>query len=141
MKHTRRHCGYTFVEVLFAAAILGLAIGGATRLVGTLYIEEETAYNQAVALNMQENASRLWQLGLSPTQVLGVLPSVLDNNNLAAVLQPDSSNNSVTWGTDNNVTLANSMGTLDNNSCTVTMNFIHSTAQAVTVQIYRPTIR
>ena len=136
----RRAHGYTFAEVLVASAILGLAIGAGVKLIATMMIQEETSYHQAVAMNLQDNAARAWQLGLSPAEVTAILPSTTDNSNLANCLVP-SGTNAVSFGTAGTTTLANTMGTLENISCSITLSFINSNTRTNTVQVYRPSIR
>ena len=133
--------GYTFVEVLVASGIVGMAIGGAVRLVATMQVHEEAANDVAVALNLQDNAARLWQLGLTPTEVNNILPITTNNNDLAGSIVPYGTN-SVSFGTAGTTTLANSMGTLENITCDVTIpNLGGGANRTSTVQTNRPSIR
>ncbi len=92
-----RNKGYTLVETLTASALLAVMIGGAVKLVATMNLQEHVAYNGNVALNMQDCAAHLWQLGLSPTEVLSVLPTNTNNEYVdRAVIV--SSANAVSFG-------------------------------------------
>jgi prepilin-type N-terminal cleavage/methylation domain-containing protein len=62
-----RSRGYTLVEVLAATTIIGLGMAAATSLSTTVMIQEEVSWRVSVALNYQENATRLFQLGFNPT--------------------------------------------------------------------------
>jgi type II secretory pathway pseudopilin PulG len=137
----KKNLGYTFAEVMVASGILGLAIGGSVRLVATMAMQEEASNDTAIALNLQDNAARLWQLGLTPAEVNNLLPIVTNNNDLAGAVTPTGTN-SVTFGTAGTTTLANSMGTLENISCTINIPRLGTgTNRANVVQVYRPTIR
>lgn len=147
--------GYSFAEVLVASGIIGLAMGGAVKLIATMQIQEEAAREVSVALNLQENAARLWQLGLSPATINGILPvtqttaGAVVNDDLArcAGIYTDSNADgfpdTISFGTLANYTAANSMGSLDSITCTITINnpINGAAAQTNTMQLYRPTIR
>jgi hypothetical protein len=137
-----RKNGYTIAEVLMAAGLLGIMIGGAVRLLGTMNILENTSKNITVGMNILENAATLWQLGLTPTEVLSVLPTTTNNDGLNLCVIADGSGNTVTFGTAGTTTLANSMGTLENITISVNVEDPQGTnnrTQSVTV--YRPTSR
>lgn len=139
--HSLRNKGYTLVEALMASALLGAMIGGAVALVGTMNLQERTAISGTTALNTLETASRLWQFGLTPAEVLSVLPTNT-NNEFVDVNILVSSSNAVTFGTATTATLANSMGSLENIPCTVTMKDPQGTNnRSVTAQVYRPVLR
>jgi hypothetical protein len=136
--------GYSFAEVLVASSLLGLAIGGAISLSATMNVQQASASAGTLAQNFQDNAARLWQLGMSPTETLAVLPHVADNSRLKDALVPTGTGagDQVAFGTSSTTTLANNMGTLESVSCTVTIrNPVGGTNRANTVQVYRPTIR
>jgi hypothetical protein len=140
-RQSRRNRGYTLVEALVASALLGAMIGGAVSMVGTMNLSERTAYAGTVALNMQDCAAHLWQLGLSPTEVLIVLPNNTNNEFVDSSLVVNA-NNSVTFGTATTTTLANSMGSLENISCSVTIKDQQGVNNRTnTVQVYRPVLR
>ena len=66
--------GYTLVEVLVGLAILSIAIGTASSLASTS--SEVEARNREVgrAHSIIEAAHNLYQLGISPTDIPGLLP-------------------------------------------------------------------
>jgi prepilin-type N-terminal cleavage/methylation domain-containing protein len=133
--------GYTLAEVLVASALVGLALGGAIALSATMNMQNETATTVAAALSMQDNAARLWQLGLTSTECDGILPRTQNNNRLARAVVP-SSGNSMTWGTANTVVLPNSMGSVEEIDSTLTIqNPAGGTNRTNVIQVYRPTIR
>lgn len=136
--------GYSFAEVLVASALLGLAIGGAVSLTATMTTQNAASLSSAVAQNYQDNASRVWQLGLTPAEVLAVMPHVTDNADLQNAIVPTGTapGSQVSFGTAGTTTLANSMGTLENVPCTLTLrNPTGGTNRTLTLQVYRPTIR
>jgi Tfp pilus assembly protein PilV len=136
--------GYSFVEVLMASALLGLSIGGAISLSATMNVQHASASAGTIAQNFQDNAARLWQLGMSPTETLAVLPHVADNARLQDAIVPTGTGAGVqiSFGTAGITTLADSMGTLENVPCTVTIrNPVGGADRTNTVQVYRPTIR
>ena len=136
--------GYSFAEVLVASSLLGLAIGGAVALSATLNTQFVTAQTFTVAQNYQENAAQLWQLGLTPAEVLAVMPHVSDNPDLQSAIVPTGTGigNQFTFGTSGTTTLANSMGTLESISNTITVrNPTGTTNRTLTLQVHRPSIR
>ncbi len=140
MKHLRskQPRGYSFAEVLVASAFIGAAIGGAVKMLATMNLQERASNNYTLALNMQDNAAHLWQLGLSPATTYSILPTTTNNNDLAAALLV-TSGNAVTFGTAGTVVLTNSMGTLETIPCTLTiLNPTGGTNQAQTVTVCRP---
>ena len=77
--------GYTLVEVLVASSILMLGISAACVMSLTMVTQEEMSHRMARALNAQENAARLFQLGVDnaqisadPTVTTGILPACSD---------------------------------------------------------------
>ncbi len=78
--HTLRNKGYTLVEALMASALLGAMIGGAVALVGTMNLQERTAISGTVGAQHADCAARLWQFGLSPTEVLSPCCPPIPNN-------------------------------------------------------------
>ena len=140
MNRSRFNLGYSLAEVLVASAIIGLAVGGGIRLVATLGIQERASNDYSVATNLQDNAARLWQLGLSPAEVNAILPSTLNNSDLAGAVTA-TANVPITWGTSSMTGLANSMGTVESISCTVTIiNPTGGTNRSRTIQICRPNV-
>jgi hypothetical protein len=140
----KRKGGYTFVEVLVSSALLGLAIGGALSMSATINVQHAAAMSGAVAQNYHDNAAHLWQLGLSPAEVLSVMPHVTDNADLQNAITPTGTapGNQVAFGTPGTTVLANSMGTVESVPCAMTIrNPVGAADRTVTLQIYRPTIR
>jgi phage-related baseplate assembly protein len=145
MKTTRhsffRKKGYTIVEALTASALIAAMLGGAVKLVATMNLQERVATCGNVALNIQDCAARLWQLGLSPTEVTTVLPTNTNNEFIDQAIVVSSSN-AVTFGTATTTTLSNSMGTLETVPLSVTVEDpqnVHNNTN--TVQVYRPQLR
>jgi type II secretory pathway pseudopilin PulG len=87
---TRRPAGYTIIEAMVAVSLLMLAIGAAAALSMSLVNQEEINARAARALNWQENAARLFQLGMgTPTDVsdiVDVMPGLpgMANNGFTA---------------------------------------------------------
>jgi type II secretory pathway pseudopilin PulG len=143
MKQRKPH-GYTFVEVLVASALVGAVIGGAVSLAGTANLQSEAARSTSLALNYQDNAARLWQLGLTPSEVVALLPDVTNNSDLEAAIVPYGSapGAQVSFTSAGTFTLGSSMGSLEDITCSVTIrNPTGGADRAVPVEIYRPTIR
>ena len=139
---TRRKNGYTFAEVLMAAGLLGIMIGGTVRLIGTMNTAETAAGNGAVGMNILDTAAKLWQLGLSPAEVLSVLPITTNNEILDRSIVADVSGNTVTFGTAGTTALANAMGTLENITVSVSVEDPQGTNnRTTTLTIYRPSSR
>ena len=65
---------YSLIEVLIAGAILLVGIAAAAILSNALYTQEATDIRITQALNMQEQAARLWQLGLEKSTITNILP-------------------------------------------------------------------
>ena len=66
--------GYTLIEVLIAASIVAAGIAAASVLALTMTTQEESNALAARALNMQEQAGRLYQLGLTTNTIAIILP-------------------------------------------------------------------
>lgn len=136
--------GYTFAEVLVASALLGLAIGAAIALSATINTQYVASFNQSVAHNYQDNGARLWQLGLSSTEALALLPDIRDNADLEKSVVPTSTgaDKQLTFSAVTNSTLALSMGTVEKSTCTVTMkNPVGAANRTLAVDAYRAKIR
>jgi hypothetical protein len=72
--------GYSLVEVVIAGFILVTAIAGAAILAHTLLVTEENNAYSTHALNVQEQAAKLYALGLSPTAITNILPEAFTNS-------------------------------------------------------------
>jgi len=66
--------GYTLIEVLVASAVVLLGVAAAATLSLTMVAQEEANVRVARALNLQEQAGRLYQLGLDPDAISSILP-------------------------------------------------------------------
>jgi prepilin-type N-terminal cleavage/methylation domain-containing protein len=78
---SRKNRGYTLVEVLVASAIFMLGISAACCMSLSMAAQEEMNFRVSRALNLHENAGRLYQLGLAPTAITGqngILPASAD---------------------------------------------------------------
>jgi len=64
---------YTLIEVLVAAGILVMGIAAAGSLAMTMVTQEKSNARIEKAFNMQEQAGRLYQLGLEPDVITGQL--------------------------------------------------------------------
>ncbi len=65
---------YTIIEAMVAAAILLTGIAAAAGLALTMVSQEEANVRVARAFNVQEQAGRLYQLGLEPAEILAIIP-------------------------------------------------------------------
>lgn len=72
--------GYTLVEMLIAGGILMAAIAAAAMLAGSVINAQEANERVLRALNVQEQAARLYQLGLSRDQIVNLLPETVTNS-------------------------------------------------------------
>ncbi|MFZ4763523.1 MAG: hypothetical protein ACOYMN_01115 [Roseimicrobium sp.] len=132
--------GYTFAEVLMASTLLGAAIGGAVALAANLNLQFEASRCTSIALNYQDNAARVWQLGLSAAETLSIMPDAINNDQLdsAIVRYAGTPEQQVSFTNVTTTTLANDMGTLSTTACSVTIrNAAGGTDRATTVQVYR----
>ena len=80
---SRLRRAYTLIEVLAASAIIAVAIGSAASLTASVSLQEDHARRIAITRNFQENAARLWQLGLRPDQIRVLMPDENASLNLA----------------------------------------------------------
>lgn len=70
-----------------AATIIGVAVSASVSMSATMNLQEELSWRISVALNYQENASRLWQFGLTPADVTAIMPGTAGNPFLNEVLE------------------------------------------------------
>ena len=128
-----RNRGYTLVETLVASGILLVAIGAAVSLAVTMTAFEEGNAKVSRAFNYQEQAARLYQLGLNPGEITGLLPE-------------ESAVESLTFTTDPLI-IAN-LGTVE----TATLEMVYQSGTTITsatagvnqvntVTLVRPSIR
>lgn len=76
--------GYTLIEVAVAATVLLIAVGAACALSLTMITQEEMHVRVSRAINLVENATRLYQLGID-TEV----PSGSTDPTVFSLLPPD----------------------------------------------------
>lgn len=72
-KRTLRRA-YSLVEVLVATGVITSAVAAAVSLSAATNSQEEAGNKIARAQAVQENAARLFRLGLSPAEILRLLP-------------------------------------------------------------------
>ncbi|MED5470348.1 MAG: hypothetical protein VX577_01270, partial [Verrucomicrobiota bacterium] len=65
---------YSLSVVLAAAGIIVIALGAALSLGVATVSQEESGNRIARGLSIQENAARLFRLGLSPEEIIRVIP-------------------------------------------------------------------
>ena len=70
----RSRSAYTLIEVLVASALIALVLAGAAAMALIVVTQEETGARVARVVNYQEQAVRLWQLGLEPSTIQTILP-------------------------------------------------------------------
>jgi type II secretory pathway pseudopilin PulG len=75
----RRRRAYTLVEVLIAGALLAIGVAAAAILARTIYANQESSALATRALNVQEQAGRLFSLGLDPATITNLLPESCTN--------------------------------------------------------------
>ena len=67
--------GYTLIEIMAAMTIMFIGVAAAAVLSLTMASQEEINHRVSRALHLQEGAARLFQLGLSPTEIDAILPN------------------------------------------------------------------
>jgi len=87
-----------------AAGILVMGIGAAAALAITMVAQEEANARVARALNLQEQAGRLYHLGLTPSEI-------------AAILPPEPNVSSLTF-TESVISVTN-VGTMESANCRI----------------------
>ena len=131
--------GYTLVEVVIAGAVIAVGMAGAASLSSTMMAQEELSWRVSVARNYQENLVRLWQLGLSPSEVMNLIPSASGNPKLSEVI--GASPTLTATGQVNE----DSMGVMDSAVCSFTISTAHVAGAGAggtnQVTVYRPTLR
>ena len=66
--------GYTLLEVAVASSVLMIGVGAACVLSLTMLKQEESHQRVGRAVNIMENAAQLYQLGIAPADIGGLLP-------------------------------------------------------------------
>jgi prepilin-type N-terminal cleavage/methylation domain-containing protein len=111
---------YTLIEVLTAAVIVGVGVSAAVSMSTTMTLQQELSWRVSVALNYQENACRLWQLGLGPNDITAVMPGTKGNPFLGEVLETGAITstsavaNSSSLGVMETATIATQVANLNN---------------------------
>ncbi len=136
--HPRRPGGYTLIEVLTAAFIMGLSLAAAVSLSSTMMLQEEMSCRVTASLNYQENSARLWQLGLSQFEIISLMPGTNGNPLLTNAL--------ATTGTTSATSTTNpdGIGTVETATQSIQVNSFSSNpgmGDATSVTIYRPSTR
>ncbi|MFT4546744.1 MAG: type II secretory pathway pseudopilin PulG [Verrucomicrobiales bacterium] len=72
-KHASR-AAYTLIEVTVASSILMIGVGAACVLSLTMLQQEGSHLRVNRATNIIENAAHLYQLGIAPADIAGILP-------------------------------------------------------------------
>ena len=70
----RKESGYSLVEVMVAIGLLGIGVAAAASMAMTMTSSEEASTRIARAQNMHECYVRLYQLGMSPSEAIALLP-------------------------------------------------------------------
>ena len=131
--------GYTLVEVVIAGAVIAVGMAGAASLSSTMMAQQELSWRVSVARNYQENIVRLWQLGLSPSEVMNLIPSASGNPKLSEVIGA-SPTLTATGQADED-----SMGVMESAVCSFTVNTANVAGAGAggtnQVTVYRPTLK
>lgn len=76
-----RSQAYSLIEVLIAGAIVAIGIAAAALMASALLNQEEYTGLAVRALNTQEQAAKLWQLGLDESSITNILPERCKSSN------------------------------------------------------------
>jgi len=71
----KKLAGYTLTEAVIAGAILLVGITAAALLANSLVLAQEGNERVIRAYNIQDQAAKLYALGLSPTTITNILPA------------------------------------------------------------------
>lgn len=134
--------GYSLIEVLIAGAILAMGVVAAGAMALTVVAQQEANARIARALNVQEQAARLYHLGLEPAAIAQLLP-------------PDPAIVSLTFENES-TELLEGIGEIQSVDCTMTFRAASGTEtwspgtwvaggtpldRTQTLRVVRPTIR
>jgi len=64
---------YSLIEVLIAGAILAIGIAAAALLANSMLVQQEANAQVSSALNLQEQAGKLYRMGLATSEITNVL--------------------------------------------------------------------
>jgi Tfp pilus assembly protein PilV len=130
---------YSLVEVIIAGFILVMAISGAALLAHSIMVQEESNFYMTRAINVQEQAAKLYALGLSPSTITNILPEQITTNS-----SPSVGSLSLVFTT--NSTNISIVGTLETATCTMVYPMgVDGRGTALrrtnTINIVRPSLR
>ena len=133
----RKPRGFTLVEMLTAAVIIGLSMSAAVSLATTLKMQEELSWRATVSNNYQEVACRLWQLGQTPADIVALMPGTAGNRPLNDCLDTTVGVSAIAASDKDG------LGVLEGITTTLQMaSYTSASAGAVTTaKVYRPTNR
>jgi prepilin-type N-terminal cleavage/methylation domain-containing protein len=106
----KRTSGYTLIEVLVVSAVLGLIIAGMAAMSLVVATQDESNRRIARAINYQEQAARLFQLGIDT--------SMIDPTNTPTLLPYESCVSSLTFSTPTTNTITG-VGNVVKTTCTM----------------------
>ena len=134
-----RRAGYSLIEVVASAAVIAVGMAGATSLSSTIMAQQDLTWRVSVARNYQENMARLWQIGLSPAEVIAIMPTASGNPLLSEVI--GGSPTIVSNGQVNE----DNLGVMESASMSFTINTANVAGAGAggtnVVNVYRPTLR
>ena len=140
MSPTAGRQAYSLIEVLIAAGILLTGIAAVAMMAHTMFLQEEANGRVTRALNLQEQAATLWQLGLESHTVTEVLPEKCATNN-----PPGADAVYLTFSTNANITALGpgvvesiNLGIVFHSATRANGNLIY---QSNTVTVVRPSTR
>lgn len=99
--------GYSLIEVLIASAILMIGVSAATGMSVILTKQEEVNLQVSRGTARLETAARLFQMGLTPVQVVALLPA-------------DDGAGSLTFGTVSSVNVSG-VGIMESVTCSLSI--------------------
>ncbi len=148
MKRHLTQRGFTLIEVVTSTLVIGIGLAAAISISSTLMIQQELSWRTSVALNHQENAARLWQLGFNNAARAGypAEPTISDLLPFNPSLNEAVVGTAATAVTTSNTTAYTDplVGNLEHatNSTTV-KNFTSAgnNGSTTTTDLYRPTLR
>lgn len=71
--------GYSLIEAFIAAFIIAVAVGAAAIMAHNMNVTQSNDGNLSRAVNLQEQAAKLYALGLSPQSITNILPEPFTN--------------------------------------------------------------
>jgi prepilin-type N-terminal cleavage/methylation domain-containing protein len=144
IKKALHKAGYSLAEVMVAISIIGIAIGACVGLTSTIILQEQLAWNGTVAINYQENMSRLWQLGIGAnsafsSEVLLIMPSVARNIDISEAV----AGTPVAIPLSNETIGPSALGVVERARTTLTLQNLPTAGVGATseTQLIRPTIK